>query len=92
MSDSNKSTRPNGTISNGFFENLGRRAEHITASNEVGKSLMSANAVKGTDSKTCETYDEAYEEEGQKAVDKIESLCMNCFENVLSKTSIGELD
>lgn len=50
----------------GLFDTIGQKAETLT-------SVSAPNGADGV---------EAVEEENQKIVEEIESLCMNCHENV----------
>jgi hypothetical protein len=69
MSNSNMDRKPDGTYSGGF-ESLRKKVDHVTGINDVN-SLAAGNCdIATTDS------------EDEKVVDEIESLCMNCHENV----------
>lgn len=64
-----------GKAADEFFETIGKKADHLAADKKQGNGV--ANSTKATtDSKTYAV------EEDQKVVDEIESLCMNCRENV----------
>ena len=73
MSTSTQDPKPDGAAFDDYFESLGKKAEHLTI-NEDGKQ-ESPVAPNGTVTKPAE-------EDDQKVIDEIESLCMNCHENV----------
>lgn len=73
MSNSHEDTKPDGAAFDDFFESLGKKAEHLTVNDDKQESPA---ATIGAVSK------EALDENDQKVVDEIESLCMNCRENV----------
>jgi zinc finger protein len=74
MSDNNKDLKPDGAAF-GNFESLGKKAEQITGNDS------SAAIVNSTSSKTYEPAT-TEDDDSRKVVDEIESLCMNCHENV----------
>jgi hypothetical protein len=71
--------KPDGAAFDDFFESLGKKAEHLTIEEQNGKK---AAATIGTASLDTATKDEVEDENEPKIVDEIESLCMNCHENV----------
>ena len=70
--------KPDGAAFDEFFESIGKKAEQLTFNDQSEISSQ-------------ENGDAAQQpeqgEEDQKVVDEIESLCMNCHENV-SRSSI----
>ncbi len=66
--------KPDGAAFDDFFESLGKKAEHLTSDEHNGK-VESPIVPNGT-------ADKPEEEDDQRVVDEIESLCMNCHENV----------
>jgi zinc finger protein len=77
-------TKANGAAFDDFFESLGKKAEHLTI-NEQKVVNASPVAVNGTTAQSDEDDD-------QKVVDEIESLCMNCHENVAITRTLSPLD
>jgi zinc finger protein len=67
--------RPDGAAFDDFFESLGKKAENLSINDQNGKH-ESALATNGT------VAAKPGEKEDQRVVDEIESLCMNCRENV----------
>lgn len=67
MTDQNKSTKPDGKAFDDFFDSIGNRAQEVQGNNKKQKT-DGGNAPA--------------EEEDQRVVDEIESLCMNCHANV----------
>lgn len=65
--------KPDGAAFDNFFESIGKKAEQLTIND---KSDRSPNA-NGDAPQPDQGEDE------QKVVDEIESLCMNCHENVI---------
>jgi zinc finger protein len=65
--------KPDGAAFDDYFESLGKKAEHLTI-NEQNVATNGAPAQPA--------------EEDQKVVDEIESLCMNCHENVIYSLSL----
>ena len=70
MANTSDVPKPNGSAVGDNFESLGKKAENLTISDS-----KAAPATSG-DLPTLEDGDD------QKVVDEIESLCMNCHENV----------
>lgn len=66
--------KPDGAAFDDFFESLGKKAEQLTI-NEQNGSQQPPPALNGATT-------EPEGEDDQKVVDEIESLCMNCRENV----------
>jgi zinc finger protein len=77
--NSQKEPKPDGAAFDDFFESLGKKAEHLTIDERNGKKEPATN---GTTSPNIATTDEVEGENEPKIVDEIESLCMNCHENV----------
>jgi zinc finger protein len=71
---SQEDPKPDGAAFDDFFESLGKKAEHLTVDEQNG-SEKSPVALNGTAA-------QPEGEDDQKVVDEIESLCMNCHENV----------
>jgi zinc finger protein len=68
--------KPDGAAFDDYFESLGKKAEHLTINEQNGTQI----ATNGAPAQPAE--------EDQKVVDEIESLCMNCRENVSHSSSI----
>ena len=70
--------KPDGAAFDDFFDSIGKKAEHLTISEQTEKKeshgFMNEDAATATGKP---------EEEDQRVVDEIESLCMNCREMVL---------
>jgi zinc finger protein len=81
MSDLKKDDKPDGAAFDDFFENLGRKAEQLTIKDSTVKSTESRDTVHGEES-TTETTSSIDDIHKQEVIDEIESLCMNCHENV----------
>lgn len=70
MTDSYKEDpKPDGAAFDDYFESLGKKAKDLRIDEQKA-------ATNGT------AFQREPEEEEQKVVDEIESLCMNCRENV----------
>lgn len=67
--------KPDGAAFDNFFDSIGKKAENLTINEENGDKGEASGAVKAID------------DDEQKVVDEIESLCMNCHENVISQYS-----
>ena len=76
MSHYNQEPKPDGAAFDNFFESLGKKAEHLTTNDQNGHQKIPVD-VTGS-------VAQHEEEDEQKVVDEIESLCMNCHENVIS--------
>jgi zinc finger protein len=78
--DSQTDSKPDGAVFDDFFESLGKKAEHLTVNEQNGKPISATTSPEGqiTSVETPTSDDEP------KIVDEIESLCMNCHENVHS--------
>jgi zinc finger protein len=61
--------KPDGAAFDDFFESLGKKAEILTIKEQNSESKDVTNGVEPVD------------DDEQKVVDEIESLCMNCHEN-----------
>jgi zinc finger protein len=81
MSDIKKDDKPDGTAFDNFFENLGKKAEQLTIKDPAEKSTVPRATVNG-EQPTTETVSATEDADEPKVVDEIESLCMNCHENV----------
>lgn len=64
--------KPDGAAFDDFFESIGKKAEQLT--------IDDPNAPKATGDAAAQKPEDP--EEDQRVVDEIESLCMNCHENV----------
>jgi len=71
MSLTREEPKPDGAAFDNFFESLGQKAENLTINEQNGGQVDLAGDEKQLDV-----------EDDQKVVDEIESLCMNCHENV----------
>lgn len=67
MADQNKGTKPDGKAFDDFFDSIGNRAQEVQGNAKRQKT---------------EDGSAAPEEDDQRVVDEIESLCMNCHANV----------
>ena len=77
---SHEETKPDGAAFDDFFDNIGKKAEHLTIDERNGAKDPATNGTGTGDAPL--TEDEGDNE--PKIVDEIESLCMNCHENVRS--------
>lgn len=68
------SPKPDGAAFDDFFESLGKKAQNLTVNEQNGHKEDAANGGA-----------ELTDEDGQKVVDEIESLCMNCHENGITR-------
>lgn len=72
-SNTQEEPKPDGAAFDDFFESLGKKAENLTTNDKNG-----ATAAPGNDE-----FEATENDDGEpKIVDEIESLCMNCHENV----------
>jgi zinc finger protein len=71
--------KSDGAAFDDFFDSIGKKAEHLTI-NEQNEKQESPAATNGTE--PASSSKDKPEEEDQRVVDEIESLCMNCRENV----------
>lgn len=68
MADTNQTeTKPDGAVFDDYFESLGKKAQNLSTNDQ--KDGVATNSTLESD-------------EEQRVVDEIESLCMNCHENV----------
>jgi zinc finger protein len=81
MSDLKGEEKPDGASFDDFFESLGKKAEHLTLKDSALKSKDSGATPVGEEL-TTEAAATTDDSDDQKVVDEIESLCMNCHENV----------
>jgi zinc finger protein len=70
-SNEQEKSAPDGAAFDDFFESIGKKAENLTSKDGKVEAQPNTNGTT--------TEDDADE---QKVVDEIESLCMNCHENV----------
>jgi zinc finger protein len=77
--NSQKDPKPDGAAFDDFFESLGKKTEHLTIDEQNGKKDPATNSTASLDTAPKEQEDDENE---PKIVDEIESLCMNCHENV----------
>jgi zinc finger protein ZPR1 len=68
--------KSDGAVFDDFFDSIGKKAENLTINDQTGKNN---SATPDSESKTLEP---TIEDDEPKVVDEIESLCMNCRENV----------
>jgi len=68
--------KPDGAAFDDFFDSIGKKAENLNLIDQTGKKDF---ATQDSVSKTLES---TTEDDEPKVVDEIESLCMNCRENV----------
>lgn len=81
MADTKEDVKPDGAAFDDYFESLGKKAEHLSVrdqpTNPTASHATSAITPQSTDAGPV-----IEDEDDQKVVDEIESLCMNCHENV----------
>ena len=71
-----KDPKLDGAAFDDYFESLGKKAEHLSVNDSTATAPVATNST----TPVIEVKPEA--EDDQKVVDEIESLCMNCRENV----------
>ncbi|TVY49942.1 Zinc finger protein [Lachnellula occidentalis] len=71
--------KPDGAAFDHFFDSIGKKAENLTI-NEDGKP-----ATNGNESTSLEAKSEEQPDENERVVDEIESLCMNCQANGITR-------
>jgi zinc finger protein len=77
--NSQEDPKPDGAAFDDFFDSIGKKAEHLTIDERNGKKDPATNGTAPLDT----AAKDAEEDENEpKIVDEIESLCMNCHENV----------
>jgi len=69
-SNTNEEPKPDGKAFDDYFDSIGKKAEQLNANGE--------KPVNGATSESTEAVDDGE----PKIVDEIESMCMNCHENV----------
>jgi zinc finger protein len=74
--NSQEDPKPDGAAFDDYFESLGKKAEDLRINEQ--KAATNGTASQG----------KPEEEEEQKVVDEIESLCMNCRENVFASLPV----
>lgn len=77
MSAPDENPKPDGKAFDDFFDSIGSKAEQVNSS-------KATDATKATPA--------VEEEEEQKVVDEIESLCMNCHANVCIRLLLNVMD
>jgi zinc finger protein len=77
--NSGENPKPDGAAFDDFFDSIGKKAEHLMIDERNGKKDPATN---GTASLNTAIKDEEEDANEPKIVDEIESLCMNCHENV----------
>ncbi|TGO34219.1 hypothetical protein BHYA_0207g00170 [Botrytis hyacinthi] len=71
MADTNQTeTKPDGAVFDDYFESLGKKAQNLSTNDQ--KDGVASNSTLESD-------------EEQRVVDEIESLCMNCHENGITR-------
>jgi len=73
---SQNGSKPDGAAFDDFFDSIGMKAENL---NITDQTVKKDSATQDSESKTLES---TTEDDEPKVVDEIESLCMNCRENV----------
>ena len=68
--------KPDGAAFDDFFDSIGKKAENLNITDQTGENN---SATQDSESKVLES---TTEDDEPKVVDEIESLCMNCRENV----------
>lgn len=71
-SNTQEEPKPDGAAFDDFFESLGKKAENLSVNDKNGVAPTSKDEFEATENDDGEP----------KIVDEIESLCMNCHENV----------
>jgi zinc finger protein len=74
--------KPDGAAFDDFFESLGKKAENLTIKEQTDHK----------DDAPDEVDQVKPNDDEQKVVDEIESLCMNCHENVSCRYFLCALD
>ena len=69
MSNHQEDPKPDGAAFDDFFESIGKKTQNL----DINEKAATDGSLPKLD-----------EEEDQRVVDEIESLCMNCHENVTS--------
>jgi zinc finger protein len=73
---SQNDSKPDGAAFDDFFDSIGMKAENL---NITDQTVKKDSATQDSESKALES---TTEDDEPKVVDEIESLCMNCRENV----------
>ena len=73
---SQNGSKPDGAAFDDFFDSIGKKAENLNITDQTGENN---SATQDSESKVLES---TTEDDEPKVVDEIESLCMNCHENV----------
>jgi hypothetical protein len=81
MTEPNGMEKPDGAAFDDFFESLGKKAEHLSVKEAVPSLNDFPTTTNGIET-TANTGGSTDDNEDQRVVDEIESLCMNCHENV----------
>src|SRR5271154_4080138 len=81
MSNLKGEDKLDGAAFDDFFDSIGKKAENLTLKDSALKSNDSG-ATTDRGELTAESADTTDDGDGQKVVDEIESLCMNCHKNV----------
>ncbi|KAK0110649.1 nucleolar zinc-finger protein [Cadophora gregata f. sp. sojae] len=68
--------KPDGAVFDTFFDSIGKKAENLTISDQNGTRDPATNGAGSTD---------LPDDNEPKVVDEIESLCMNCQENGITR-------
>merc|ERR1712098_520642 len=68
--------KPDGAAFDTFFDSIGNKAENLTINDQNGTNDPASNGAESTDKP---------DENEPKVVDEIESLCMNCQENGITR-------
>src|SRR5450432_3999011 len=82
MSESHSKSKPDGAAFDDFFESLGKKAEHLSLNDAAPKAQVSSSAHESVGALPDDFAVVIDDTDEQKVVDEIESLCMNCHENV----------
>ena len=79
---------PDGAAFDEFFESLGKKAEHLNTNKQNDKDQNPAanSGIAPQADASVKKGESGEDEDEQKVVDEIESLCMNCHENVRQKS------
>lgn len=80
MASNSQDPKPDGAAFDDFFESLGKKAENLTIDERNGQKGPATNGI-------TPSAEEGGDENEPKVVDEIESLCMNCHENVCFSVS-----
>lgn len=91
MADINHDDKPDGAAFDDYFESLGKKAENLSVHDQLEKTAA-PNSTSDVAPQLADVNAAAENGDDQRVVDEIESLCMNCHENVSTDHSLWTLD